>query len=171
VPYITAAEYHIHFCAVQAVSAQAGMREVQRVVCLCASHHKNGCLLGASHFVNFCAVQAESAQAGMKELQAQQASYQKDAGKLRGGMAAAATAVEAVRSSRHGLMEAAMLEQVGGVWCFLFRVLADGSRNALMVRACCMLLLVKCHVGGLPARPYGGGNAGAGAASCSSALL
>jgi hypothetical protein len=49
----------------------------------------------------------------MKELQAQAASYQKDAGKLRGSMAAAATAVEAVRSSRHGLMEAAMLEQVG----------------------------------------------------------
>ncbi|WIA08402.1 hypothetical protein OEZ85_007840 [Tetradesmus obliquus] len=56
--------------------------------------------------------QAEAAQAGMKELQAQAASYQKDAGKLRGGMAAAATAVEAVRSSRHGLMEAAVLEQV-----------------------------------------------------------
>jgi hypothetical protein len=58
-------------------------------------------------------LQAEAVQASMKELQAQAASYAKDAGKLRGGMAAAGTAVEAVRSSRHGLMEAAMLEQVG----------------------------------------------------------
>jgi hypothetical protein len=81
----------------------------------------------------------------MKELQAQQASYQKDAGKLRGGMAAAATAVEAVRSSRHGLMEAAMLEQVRGVIWSVIVVWQQlsGWRNGNASQA----------------RPHGGGNA------------
>lgn len=49
----------------------------------------------------------------MKELQSQNAGYQKEVGKLKGNMAAAATALEAVRSNRRGLLEQATLEQVG----------------------------------------------------------
>ncbi|KAF8072553.1 SMC1 [Scenedesmus sp. PABB004] len=56
--------------------------------------------------------QAEAAAVNIKELQATAANYQKDAGRLRGNMAAAATAVEAARSARRGLLEAATLEQV-----------------------------------------------------------
>jgi hypothetical protein len=84
----------------------------------------------------------------MKELQAQQASYQRDAGKLRGGMAAAATAVEAVRSSRHGLMEAAMLEQVGRVVCC--SVLC--STWQCLMGSCCRLACpwASCYTSTLP---------------------
>lgn len=52
--------------------------------------------------------------AGIKELQAEHAGYQKEVGKLKGNMAAAATALEAVRSNRRGLLEQATLEQVRG---------------------------------------------------------
>ena len=42
----------------------------------------------------------------------QAAGHQKEAARLRGSLAAASTALDAVRSSRHGLLEAATLEQV-----------------------------------------------------------
>jgi hypothetical protein len=57
-------------------------------------------------------LQAEAAANTVKELQTQAASYQKDVGRLRGNMSAAATAVEAARSARASLLEAATLEQV-----------------------------------------------------------
>lgn len=114
---------------------------------LCSPQLPN-CASLTSCFAYHFTLQAEAAQAGMKELQAQAASYQKDAGKLRGGMAAAATAVEAVRSSRHGLMEAAVLEQVG-------RGL-DGHGFCVLHIAC----YVACHKllwqAALQARPHGG---------------
>eukprot|EP00879_Flechtneria_rotunda_P007607 GHRR01007978.1.p1 GENE.GHRR01007978.1~~GHRR01007978.1.p1 ORF type:complete len:1008 (+),score=459.35 GHRR01007978.1:1304-4327(+) len=56
--------------------------------------------------------QAESAAAGMKELQAQAAGYHKEVGRIKGQMAAATTALEAVRSSRRNLLEQATLDQV-----------------------------------------------------------
>jgi hypothetical protein len=49
----------------------------------------------------------------IKELQVQAASFNKDAGKVRGNIAAADTALEAIRSSRAALLESATLEQVG----------------------------------------------------------
>eukprot|EP00775_Hariotina_reticulata_P012126 gene12126-12264_t len=55
---------------------------------------------------------AEAAANAVKDLQAQAAGHQKDAGRLRGNMAAAATAVEAARSAGASLLETATLEQV-----------------------------------------------------------
>lgn len=53
----------------------------------------------------------------IKELQAQAGSFTRDAGKVRGSMAAADTSLEAIRSARAALLEAATLEQVrGGVY-------------------------------------------------------
>lgn len=49
---------------------------------------------------------------GIKELQVQAASFNKDAGKVRGNIAAADTALEAIRSARAALLESATLEQV-----------------------------------------------------------
>eukprot|EP00878_Enallax_costatus_P030403 GHUV01033097.1.p1 GENE.GHUV01033097.1~~GHUV01033097.1.p1 ORF type:complete len:751 (+),score=324.15 GHUV01033097.1:453-2705(+) len=54
----------------------------------------------------------EAVTASMKELQAQNTNHQKEAGKIKGNMAAAATALEAVRSNRRNLLEQATLEQV-----------------------------------------------------------
>lgn len=56
--------------------------------------------------------QVESVNAGIKELQTQAASFNKDAGKVRGDIAAADTALEAIRSARAALLESATLEQV-----------------------------------------------------------
>jgi len=49
----------------------------------------------------------------IKELQGRAGSFTRDAGKVRGSMAAAATMLEAIRSQRASLLEAATLEQVG----------------------------------------------------------
>jgi prefoldin subunit 5 len=69
-------------------------------------------------YLLMCHGQVEAVSAGIKELQAQAASFNKDAAKVRGSIAAADTALEAIRSSRAALMEAATLEQVGLLcWC------------------------------------------------------
>lgn len=56
--------------------------------------------------------QVEAVSGGIKELQTQAASFNKDAGKVRGNIAAADTALEAIRSARAALLESATLEQV-----------------------------------------------------------
>lgn len=57
-------------------------------------------------------MQVEAATASMKDLQVQNNNHQKEVGKLKGNMAAAATALDAVRSNRRNLLEQATLEQV-----------------------------------------------------------
>lgn len=59
--------------------------------------------------------QVDAVSGSIKELQTQAASFHKDAGKVRGNIAAADTALEAIRSARAALLESATLEQVGGV--------------------------------------------------------
>lgn len=71
------------------------------------------CSSYASYCLHTVSLQVEVVNTSMKDLQSQHARHQQEVGKLKGNMAAVATALEAVRSNRRNLLEQATLEQVG----------------------------------------------------------